>query len=156
MQTMVNMAVHIAKMSTTTTTTRSLPRSLPRFVRIGDVVRTFSRLPGDNNLKIESKPEQATWTGNSTCVDEGTLVEGTSEISANIIHSSPNQWVKTHAAESPWRKIFFKGLPLEVFRQILIKSFPHLYSYRFHEKNRGYSDWLQVFIHAIGVKSRAF
>ena len=127
-----------------------------RHVHPTDVPYYFGDIPGDEIIRIEDKPEKMLNKNESNPRADGTMdTDGTVVDTTGHTFSSVNIWLKTtlRHADSAWRRVFYKGLPLEVYRQILIQEGGDFLFYpRFHEKNRkriGHQDYLKVFIESI-------
>ena len=121
-----------------------------RHVRGIDVRHFFGDMPGDETLRIEAKPQTIVKANGSIPLAHGQLnTDGTVFDTTGHLYPSLNQWVKTWRKDSPWRKVFYKEMPLEVYRQLLIQEGGDLFYPRFHEKNRkriGHRDYLKEFL----------
>lgn len=131
-----------------------------RHVNPTDVPYYFGDIPGDEIIRIEDKPQKRVRENESNPRADGIMdMDGTVvDMTTGHMFSSVNIWLKTtlRHADSVWRKVFYKGLPLEVYRQILIQEGGDFLFYpRFNEKNRkiiGHKDYLKVFIQSMGIQ----
>lgn len=128
-----------------------------RHVNSTDVMHFFGDMPGDETICIEAKPQKRVNKNESNPRAHGTMDTDGTVVDTTTGHTFPsvNKWLKPYAKDSAWRKVFYKGLPLEVYRQILIQEGGDLFYPRFHEKNRkiiGHRDYLKEFIQSMGIQ----
>jgi len=127
-----------------------------RHVRSTDVLNYFRNMPGDNRIYIETKPYKVLKGSRTTPLAEGIMLTNGQCVDTDLnLHENLNQWVNSIKRDSSWRKAFFKGFPLEVYRQILIQERPDLFLSRHHNKNRGkinHRDYLVEYIQNLGIQ----
>ena len=131
---------------------QSFPKK--RHVKPTDVPYFFGDMPGDETIRIETNPQKAVRGDSNPKAQGGMLQDGICIDANGKSFPSLNQWVKSYTQDSPWRKAFFKGQPLEIYRQILIHERPDLFHPRYHDKNRkkiGHKDYLKGHIMHLGI-----